>query len=72
MSDIEAQIALDELKNGGGILYPFRNGYEKLSKILNSIPPETWRYNEAVLGGLVLYLVKQGQAARAKSFLRYH
>lgn len=70
MLDIKTQLALDELKNGGGILYPFRNGYEKLSEILTSIPPETWRYDETVLGGLVLHLVKQGQAARAKSYLR--
>jgi len=70
MLDIKTQLALDELKNGGGILYPFRNGYEKLSEILTSITPETWRYDETVLGGLVLHLVKQGQAARAKSYLR--
>ena len=57
MSEIKAELALDKLQSGGGILYPFRNGYEKLGDILNSIPPDAWRYNEAVLGGLVLYLV---------------
>ena len=70
MPEIKTQLALDKLQNGGGILYPFRNGYEKLGDILNTIPSDAWRYNEAVLGGLVLYLVKQGQAARAKSYLR--
>ena len=70
MPEIKTQLALDKLQNGGGILYPFRKGYEKLGDILNTIPSDAWRYNEVVLGGLVLYLVKQGQAARAKSYLR--
>ena len=70
MLEIKPKTALDELQNGGGILYPFRHGYEKLGIIISSLPKESWRYNEVVLGGLVLYLVKQGQAARAKSYLR--
>lgn len=70
MLEIKPKAALDELQNGGGILYPFRHGYEKLGIIISSLPKESWRYNEVVLGGLVLYLVKQGQAARAKSYLR--
>lgn len=61
--------ALDAFREGGGILFPFRNGYAALGKLLDAMPPEEWRRDEAVLGGLVLYLVKQGQAARAKSYL---
>ena len=64
------QHALDELHEGGGVLYPFCNGYEKLASLLEAVPTDTWRYDESVLGGLVLYLLKQGQAARAKSYLR--
>lgn len=70
MASLNIKEAIDELHNGGGILYPFRNGYKKLAVILEIVPPDTWRYDESVLGGLVLYLVKQGQAARAKSYLR--
>lgn len=62
--------ALAVLHRGGGMLYPFRNGYEELSKILDAIPQEAWRCDEEVLGGLVIYLVKHGQIARAKSYLR--
>jgi len=51
------------------VLYPFRHGYASLGALLDAMPPNEWRRNEAVLGGLVLYLVKQGQAARAKSYL---
>jgi len=72
MATLKIQQAIDELYNGGGILYPFRNGYKKLAGILEILPPDAWRYDESVLGGLVLYLVKQGQAARAKSYLRAH
>ena len=72
MATLQIQQAIDELYNGGGILYPFRNGYKKLAGILEILPPDAWRYDESVLGGLVLYLVKQGQAARAKSYLRAH
>jgi DNA-binding CsgD family transcriptional regulator len=72
MATLKIQQAFDELHNGGGILYPFRNGYEKLAVLLETVPSDAWRYDESVLGGLVLYLVKQGQAARAKSYLRAH
>ncbi|MBQ58210.1 hypothetical protein CL642_04390 [bacterium] len=70
MANIKIQKAFDELHNGGGILYPFRNGYEKLAVLLETVPSDAWRYDEPVLGGLVLYLLKQGQAIRAKSYLR--
>ncbi|MDT2017555.1 MAG: LuxR C-terminal-related transcriptional regulator [Planktomarina sp.] len=70
MANIKIQKAFDELHNGGGILYPFRNGYEKLAVLLETVPSDAWRYDESVLGGLVLYLLKQGQAIRAKSYLR--
>ena len=61
--------ALARFHDGGGLLYPFRHGYAALGALLDAMPAETWRHDEAVLGGLVLYLVKQGQAARAKSYL---
>lgn len=51
------------------MLFPFHDGYEELGKLLDVIPKEAWRRDEAVLGSLVLYLVKQGQAPRAKSYL---
>lgn len=70
MVTLKIQSALDALHEGGGILYPFRNGYEKLASLLEAVPTDTWRQDESVLGGLVLYLLKQGQAARAKSYLR--
>lgn len=70
MVTLKIQCALDQLHEGGGILYPFHNGYEKLASLLETVPSDTWRYDESVLGGLVLYLLKQGQAARAKSYLR--
>lgn len=62
--------ALRAFHEGGGFLYPFRHGYEALGALLDAMPPNAWRDDEAVLGGLVLYLVKQGQTARAKSYLR--
>ena len=70
MANIKIQKAFDELHNGGGILYPFRNGYENLAVLLETVPSDAWRCDESVLGGLVLYLLKQGQAIRAKSYLR--
>ena len=70
MVTLKIQSALDALHEGGGILYPFRNGYEKLASLLEAVPTDTWRHDESVLGGLVLCLLKQGQAARAKSYLR--
>ncbi len=72
MATLKIQQAIDEFYNGGGLLYPFRNGYKKLAGILEILPLDAWRYDESVLGGLVVYLVKQGQAARAKSYLRAH
>ena len=38
MANIKIQKAFDELHNGGGILYPFRNGYEKLAVLLETVP----------------------------------
>ncbi len=52
------------------MLYPLRNGYEEMAQILNALAPDDWRSDESVLGGLVLYLLKQGQTGRAKSYLR--
>ncbi|MFK7875662.1 MAG: LuxR C-terminal-related transcriptional regulator [Paracoccaceae bacterium] len=70
MTKSETQKVLDKIHKGGGILYPFRKGYANLAALLETLPPEAWRQNESVLGGLVLLLVKQGQVARAKSYLR--
>ena len=61
MVALKIQRALAELHEGGGILYPFRNGYEKLASLLEIVPNDNWRYDESVLGGLVLYLLKQEQ-----------
>lgn len=60
--------ALEDFHAGGGFLYSFRNGYEKLGDLLNRMPDEQWQLDEAVLGGLVYYLTKNGQATRAKSY----
>ena len=54
MDTLKIQSALDVLHEGGGILYPFRNGYEKLASLLETVPTDTWRYDESVLGVLVL------------------
>ena len=70
MEAFEIQSAYEEIWEGGGILFPFRNGYERLDLLLDVLPNEAWRHDEAVLGGLVLYLLKHGQVARAKSYLR--
>lgn len=61
--------ASEELINGGGPAYPFRHGYARLAQLLEQMPPDEWRQDEAVLGGLVMHLVKRGQASRAKSYL---
>ncbi len=61
--------ALRELHRGGGFLYPFRHGYGALERLLERMPVDAWRRDEAVLGGVVMLLVKRGQAARAKSYL---
>ncbi len=61
--------ALAAFHAGGGFLFPFRRGYDDLGTLLEHLPKDAWRRDEAVLGGLVLYLVKQGQAQRAKSYL---
>ena len=53
----------------GGLLFPFLQGYERLGEMLDRMPPDAWRRDDAVLGGLVLYLVKHGQSRRAKSYL---
>lgn len=62
--------AAHALHAGGGVLFPFRHGYERLGQILDELPGDAWRQDEAVLGGVVLWLVKQGHASRAKSYLR--
>ena len=64
--------ALQALRQGGGMLFPFRNGYEDLAALLNAVPHDAWRQDEAVLGGLVVHFVKNGQIARAKSYMRAH
>lgn len=63
------QAALDALYAGGGLLFPFQMGYEALGHLVGDLPKESWRLDEAVLGAIVMYLVKQGQASRAKSYL---
>lgn len=67
--DVSYGDALRTFKAGGGMLFAFRQGYEALGEILNDLPQDAWRNDEEVLGGFVLYLLKQGQAARAKSYL---
>ena len=62
-------LALQAIHNGGGMLYPFLHGYEKLAVLLDQVPRDEWRKDEAVLGCLILYLVKNGHAVRAKSYL---
>ena len=52
------------------MLYPLHNGYGEMGILLDTIPMDAWRSDESVLGGLVLYLLKQGQTGRAKSYLR--
>ena len=52
------------------MLYPFFAGYDALATLLDAMPEDAWRSDEDVLGGMILYLVKQGQIARAKSYLR--
>jgi len=69
MDDLGEDAAKDAFRDGGGILFPFRHGYAALGALLDAMPENEWRRDEAVLGGLVLYLVKQGQAARARSYL---
>ena len=61
--------AIELFMSGGGMLFPFRRGYAAMGELLSKFPMEAWRHDEAVLGGLVLYLLKHGQAARAKSYL---
>lgn len=61
--------AIELFMSGGGMLFPFRRGYAAMGELLSRFPMEAWRHDEAVLGGLVLYLLKHGQAARAKSYL---
>lgn len=51
------------------MLFPFRHGYPRLGELLDAMPPGEWRRDEAVLGALVLHLLKLGQAARAKSYM---
>ena len=65
----ETPRALRLFHEAGGALFAFRHGYEPLGEILDLLPEDAWRADEAVLGALVFYLVKQGRAARAQSFL---
>ena len=69
MDSPEVQNALQEIQEGGGVLYPFRKGYERLAALLEILPDDAWRKDESVLSGLVLLLLKRGQSARAKSYL---
>lgn len=65
----DASEARKEFIRGGGLIYPFRHGYAKLAHLLDKLQPDEWRQDEAVLGGLVMHLLKSGQASRAKSYL---
>jgi DNA-binding CsgD family transcriptional regulator len=68
--DTEGSLAaLEAFRNGGGFLFPFRHGYSALERLLERMPTDAWRHDEGALGGLVLLLLKRGQAARAKSYL---
>lgn len=68
MSKHDPSPALQELTQGGGFLYPFLHGYERLAAILDALPPDEWRRDETVLAGLVLHLLKRGQSLLAKSY----
>ncbi len=52
------------------MLFPFLQGYPKLGELLEAMPPDAWRRDEAVLVALIIYLLKHGQSSRAKSYLR--
>ena len=69
MNGFTAESALTALHDIGGILFPFRKGYAALGELLDALPRDAWRKDEAVLSGLVLHLVKQGNATLAKSYL---
>lgn len=58
------QTALDAVHGSDGFLYPFRNGYERLGVLLGQIPKDAWQRDEAVLGALILFLLKKAQALR--------
>lgn len=51
------------------MLFPFFHGYDELGVLLDALPRNEWRRDEAVLGSLILHLVKHGHASRAKSYL---
>ncbi|ROU04171.1 helix-turn-helix transcriptional regulator [Histidinibacterium lentulum] len=61
--------ALEVFEAAGGALFAFRNGYPALGRLLDAFPGDLWRRRESVLGALVFYLVKQGRAGRARSYL---
>lgn len=69
MNAADPRSPTEQIENGGGILFPLLHGYDRLGELLDAAPSDAWRHSEAVLGGLVLYLVKRGQATRAKSYL---
>lgn len=72
MQDRRSSSALSTLKEGGGLVYPFLNSHQQLAELLEDMPNNAWRRDEDALAGLVLHLVKQGQAARAKSYMTAH
>ena len=53
----------------GGDQFAFKNGFDALGEVLSAMPSEHWRDHEAALCGLVVYLCKFGQAARAHAHL---
>lgn len=69
MGDEGGTSAAAEIRHGGGLLFPLRHGYARLGVLLDALPPDAWRRDEAILGALVLHFVKHGQATRAKSYL---
>lgn len=69
MEAMDPKTPAQQIRDGGGMLYPFRHGYHRLGELLDALPPDAWRKDEGVLGALVLHLVKNGQAVRAKSYL---
>ncbi len=64
-----ADTALQEFHAGGGFLFPFRQGYDAMRSILKRAHQDVWRRDEELLGALVPYLLRQGQALRAKSYM---
>ncbi|WP_144055508.1 helix-turn-helix transcriptional regulator [Octadecabacter antarcticus] len=79
VSHIVAAYASGDLAKGdryfeamGGDKFAFQHGFDALGEILSAMPDDHWRDQEAAFCGLVLYLCKFGQAARAHAHVNDH